>query len=117
MLKTLLNQVKQFKTASILTPIFTSLEVVMGVLIPYVTSWIIDRGIMAGDVRKVVFYGVIMLILAFVSLAFGILSGRFSPEGILHLQNARREHYEEAQDIANKTFESITAYANIPTKK
>ena len=78
MLKTLLNQVKQFKTASILTPIFTSLEVVMGVLIPYVTSWIIDRGIMAGDVRKVVFYGVIMLILAFVSLAFGILSGRFS---------------------------------------
>ena len=55
MLKTLLNQVKQFKTASILTPIFTSLEVVMGVLIPYVTSWIIDRGIMAGDIRKVVF--------------------------------------------------------------
>ena len=78
MLKTLLKQVKQFKTASILTPIFTSLEVVMGVLIPYVTSWIIDRGIMAGDVSKVVLYGGIMLVLAFISLMFGILSGRFS---------------------------------------
>ncbi|MBR2192381.1 MAG: ABC transporter ATP-binding protein [Bacteroidaceae bacterium] len=69
---------KQFKTASILTPIFTSLEVVMGVLIPYVTSWIIDRGIMAGDVSKVVLYGGIMLVMAFISLMFGILSGRFS---------------------------------------
>ena len=78
MLKTLLKQVKQFKTASILTPIFTSLEVVMGVLIPYVTSWIIDRGIMAGDVSKVVLYGGIMLVMAFISLMFGILSGRFS---------------------------------------
>ena len=26
------------------------------------------------------------------------LAGRFSPEGILQLQNARREYYEEAQD-------------------
>jgi len=78
MLKTLLKQVKQFKTASILTPIFTSLEVVMGVLIPYVTSWIIDRGIMVGDMSKVVLYGSIMLVMAFISLMFGILSGRFS---------------------------------------
>ena len=78
MLKTLLKQVKQFKTASILTPVFTSLEVVMGVLIPYVTSWIIDRGIMAGDMSKVVLYGSIMLVMAFISLMFGILSGRFS---------------------------------------
>lgn len=78
MLKTLLKQVKQFKTASILTPIFTSLEVVMGVLIPYVTSWIIDRGIMEGDMSKVVLYGSIMLVMAFISLMFGILSGRFS---------------------------------------
>ena len=78
MLKTLLKQVKQFKIASILTPIFTSLEVVMGVLIPYVTSWIIDRGIMAGDMSKVVLYGSIMLVMAFISLMFGILSGRFS---------------------------------------
>ena len=92
MLKTLLKQVKQFKTASILTPIFTSLEVVMGVLIPYVTSWIIDRGIMAGDVSKVVLYGCIMLVMAFISLMFGILSGRCSayasPGFAYNLRNA-----------------------------
>ena len=40
-----------------------------------------------------------------------VLSGRFSPEGILHLQNARREYYEAAQDITvetdGKTVEDI----------
>lgn len=50
----------------------------MGVLIPYVTSWIIDRGIMAGDLKQVYLYGGLMLVMAFFSMLFGILSGRFS---------------------------------------
>jgi len=78
MLKTLLKQVRQFRTAAILTPVFTAAEVVMGVLIPYVTSWIIDRGIMAGSLRHVVMYGGVMMVMAAFSLLFGILAGRFS---------------------------------------
>lgn len=77
MFKTLLNQVRQFRTASILTPVFTAGEVVMGVLIPYVTAWIIDRGIMAGDIHGVVRYGMMLLGLAAVSFVFGMLSARF----------------------------------------
>lgn len=68
----------RFKTASILTPIFISLEVVMGVLIPYVTSWIIDEGIAKNDMNGVYKYGAIMLGLAALSMLFGILAGRFS---------------------------------------
>ena len=78
MIKKLIQQVGRFRTASFLTPIFTALEVVMGVLIPYVTSWIIDRGIMAGDINMVYFYGGLMLVMAFFSMLFGILAGRFS---------------------------------------
>ncbi|MBP5278473.1 MAG: ABC transporter ATP-binding protein [Prevotella sp.] len=78
MIKDLLKQVGTFRTASILTPIFTACEVVMGVLIPYVTSWIIDRGIIAGDLHNVYLYGGLMLIMAFFSLSFGILAGRNS---------------------------------------
>ncbi|MBR5639438.1 MAG: ABC transporter ATP-binding protein [Muribaculaceae bacterium] len=78
MLKTLLKQIGTFKTASILTPIFISLEVVMGVLIPYVTSWIIDEGIAQNDLPDVYKYGAIMLVLATMSMIFGILAGRFS---------------------------------------
>ena len=78
MLKTLLKQIGSFKTASILTPIFIALEVVMGVLIPYVTSWIIDEGIAKSDLGNVYKYGAIMLVLAAMSMLFGILAGRFS---------------------------------------
>lgn len=78
MLKTLLKQIGSFKTASILTPIFIALEVVMGVLIPYVTSWIIDEGIAQNDLPDVYKYGGIMLVLAAMSMLFGILAGRFS---------------------------------------
>ena len=48
MLKTLLKQVKQYKTASFLTPVFIMLEVVLDVLIPFVTAKLIDNGISAG---------------------------------------------------------------------
>ena len=78
MIKKLIQQVRQFRTAAFLTPLFTALEVVMGVLIPYVTSWIIDRGIMAGDLKQVYLYGGRMLVMAFFSMLFGILAGRFS---------------------------------------
>lgn len=78
MLKTLLKQIGTFKIASILTPIFIALEVVMGVLIPYVTSWIIDEGIAKNDLPNVYKYGAIMLVLATMSMIFGILAGRFS---------------------------------------
>ena len=78
MLKTLIKQIGTFKTASILTPIFIALEVVMGVLIPYVTSWIIDEGIAKSHLGNVYKYGAIMLVLAAMSMIFGILAGRFS---------------------------------------
>ena len=78
MLKTLIKQIGSFRTASILTPIFIGLEVVMGVLIPYVTSWIIDEGIAKNHLGNVYKYGGIMLVLATLSMLFGILAGRFS---------------------------------------
>lgn len=77
MLKTLAAQIKQYKRSTLLTPLFTVLEVVMEVLIPFVTAAIIDKGINAGDISKVYIYGGVMLIMAFMSLAFGVLAGKF----------------------------------------
>ena len=48
----------------------------MGVLIPYVTSWIIDEGIAKSHLGNVYKYGAIMLVLAAMSMLFGILAGR-----------------------------------------
>lgn len=78
MIKTLLAQVRQYKTAAILAPVWTTAEVLMGVLIPYVTASLIDKGINAGDIAGVYRYGGLMILMSFFSLFFGIMSGRFS---------------------------------------
>ena len=78
MFKTLLKQVKQYRTAALLTPLWTTLEVIMGVLIPYVTASIIDKGIGAGSLPAVYKYGAMMVGIACLSLLFGILAGRFA---------------------------------------
>jgi ATP-binding cassette subfamily B protein len=59
-----------------MAPVWTALEVVMGVLIPYVTASLIDKGLMAGDIDAVWKYGGMMVGIAAVSLFFGIMSGR-----------------------------------------
>lgn len=78
MLKTLYRQIGAYKKESILTPIFSALEVLMEILIPFVTALIIDKGISAGNIQKVCQYGALMLLLAFLSLFFGIQAGRYA---------------------------------------
>ena len=109
MLRTLLNQVGRYRTASLLTPLFTSLEVVMDVLIPYVTAMLIDRGINAGNMQNVYLYGVIMIGMAMLSLAFGILAGRFSAYASSGFaSNLRRAMYRNIQRFA---FSDIDKYS------
>ena len=110
LIKKLIQQVGRFRTAAILTPIFTALEVVMGVLIPYVTSWIIDRGIMAGDLSKVTLYGGLMLVMAFFSMLFGIMSGRFSAYASSGFaSNLRNAMF---QNIQTFSFSNIDKYSS-----
>ena len=98
MFKTLLRQVKQYKTAALLAPLWTTLEVVMGVLIPYVTASIIDKGIGAGSLPDVYRYGALMVGIAFLSLLFGILAGRFAAYSSAGLAaNLRLAMYENIQ--------------------
>ena len=78
MLKTLIKQIGKYKRETVLTPLFTALEVAMEVLIPFITSAIIDKGIAAGDLRQISFYGMLMLAMAFLSLLFGILAGKYA---------------------------------------
>ena len=109
MLSTLTRQIKEYKTASILTPLWTSLEVLMDVLIPYVTASLIDKGINAGDMQNVYFYGTVMLAMAFLSLLFGILGGRCSAYASTGFAaNLRSAMYRNIQRLA---FSDIDKYA------
>lgn len=109
MVKTLLGQVKQYKKASLLTPLFTALEVVMEVLIPLVISLIIDRGIEAGNIQQIYFYGGIMVIMAMASLIFGILAGKYAASASSGLAcNLREGMYENIQRFS---FSNIDKYS------
>lgn len=109
MYKTLARHISQYRTASVLTPVFTALEVVVDVLIPYVTAFLIDRGINAGDMEQIYSYGALMIALAFLSLGFGILSGRFSAYASTGFAaNLRAAMYRNIQRFA---FSDIDKYS------
>ncbi len=85
------------------------MEVVMDVLIPYVTASLIDKGLNAGNMENVCLYGAIMLGMAFLSLAFGILAGRsvaYASSGFA--ANLRKAMYRNIQRFA---FSDIDKYS------
>ena len=101
MLKKLLVHVKQFKKQSILAPILTALEVLMEILIPYVTAIIIDDGIQAGDLSVVYKYGGLMLVMAFLGLLFGALAGKTASVAATGLgKNLREAMYANIQTFS-----------------
>ena len=109
MLRTLTGQIREYRNASILTPIWTAMEVVMDVLIPYVTASLIDKGINAGNMGNVWLYGGVMLGMAFLSLAFGILAGRsvaYASSGFA--ANLRKAMFRNIQRFA---FSDIDKYS------
>ncbi|MBQ6301544.1 MAG: ABC transporter ATP-binding protein [Bacteroidales bacterium] len=109
MLKTLLSQVKQYKAAALLTPLWTTAEVIMGVLIPYVTASLIDKGINAGSMPEVYKYGGLMLLMACFSTLFGILAARFAAYSSSGLAaNLRMAMYENIQSFS---FSDIDKYS------
>ncbi|MCR4602574.1 MAG: ABC transporter ATP-binding protein/permease [Prevotella sp.] len=109
MLKTLYRQIGKYKLASVATPLLTALEVVMDVLIPYVTAMLIDRGIMAGDMQAVYKYGLMMVGMAFLSLFFGIMAGRVSAYASTGFaSNLRRAMYSNIQTFS---FQDIDRYS------
>lgn len=109
MLKTLSQQIGEYKKDSLLTPVFTALEVLMEILIPFVTASIIDKGIEAGNIRMVCLYGAIMLILAFFSLFFGIQAGRYAASASSGFAcNLRESMYANIQTFS---FSNIDKYS------
>ncbi len=74
-MRKLLGLIGQYRKAAIATPLLTTAEVVVDVLIPYVTARLIDRGLAGGDMASVWRYGGLMLLLAFLSLALGVSAG------------------------------------------
>ena len=109
MLKTLGAQIKEYKKASILTPIFIVGEVIMELLIPLLMASIIDKGVSAGNMNHVFIMGGMMIILALFSLLFGVLNGKYAAEASTGFaKNLRKAMYENIQSFS---FSNIDKYS------
>ena len=77
MIRTLLKEVKEYKRASIVTPVFMILEVLFETMIPFLMASIIDDGVNAGNIGHIYRVGSVMIIVAVLGLFAGMAGGRF----------------------------------------
>lgn len=109
MIKTLAKCIGKYKKESIITPIFTAVEVFLEILIPFITASIIDKGIQAGDMKKVGIYGGIMLIIAFLSLFCGIQAGKYAAAASTGFAcNLREKMYENIQTFSFSNIDKFS---------
>lgn len=109
MIKTLAKCIGKYKKESIITLISTAVEVFLEILIPFITASIIDKGIQAGDMRKVGIYGGIMLIIAFLSLFCGIQAGKYGAAASTGFAcNLREKMYENIQTFSFSNIDKFS---------
>ena len=97
----LTKSIREYKKYAFLAPLMMIGEVVMEVLIPMITASIIDAGITAGDMAHVAKMGALLVLASFVSLFFGVMSGRnASLAGAGFAKNLRKDLFYRIQDFS-----------------
>lgn len=109
MLKTLLAQVKEFKKASLLTPFYMILEVLLETFIPLVMASIIDNGVETGDIGHIYRMGAVMALLALLGLFTGVMGGKYGARASTGFaRNLRKAMYTNIQTFS---FSNIDKYS------
>ena len=109
MIKILSKSIREYKKYAILAPIFVILEVIFEVLIPFIMSIMLDKGISLGNNKLVIEIGILMLVMAVLSLICGILSGKFaSIASAGFAKNLRHDLYEKIQTYSFKNIDDFS---------
>ena len=109
MLKTLGAQIKEFQAASIATPIFMTIEVLMETIIPFLMASIIDDGVDKGDMRHIYAVGGLMILIAVIGLLGGLGGARYGAKASAGFaKNLREAMFANIQTFS---FANIDKYA------
>lgn len=101
-MRKVLQQLRQYKRDTFLCIGLTALEVIMEILMPFVTAIIIDQGLEAGNLPVVYRYGTLMVVMAFLSLAFGASAGKKAASAAAGLSaNLREAIYANIQTFSS----------------
>lgn len=107
-IKTLAKSIREYKTASILSPVFVFIEVVLECSLPFVMSALIDDlGIMT--MTRLLIYTAILVGMALLSLLFGVLSGKQAAKASAGFaRNLRMDLFSAVQTYS---FKNIDKYS------
>ena len=108
-MKKVLQQLGQYRKDTFQCIFLTALEVVMEILLPFVTAIIIDQGLEAGNLPVVYRYGILMVAMAFLSLIFGALAGRKAARASSGLAaNLREAIYANVQTFSFSNIDKFS---------
>lgn len=101
MLKTLGAQIKEYKWASIATPVFMLLEVAVDTIIPLLMASIIDNGVNKGDTKHIYIMGVCMIVAALFGLLTGCLGAKYGAKAAMGFgKNLRAAMFRNIQTFS-----------------
>lgn len=110
MYRTLGKSLKTYKKPSLLTMLFMALEVSMEVMLPFLMAKILDRGFETKDIPYIVKIGIVMCLVACLSMFFGVLGGKFSSDASAGFAgNLREDIYKNIQTFS---FQNIDRFSN-----
>ena len=108
-MKTVLHQLGHFKRDTFLCIGLCTLEVIMEILLPFITSLIIDRGLEQANLPVVYRYGILMVVMALLSLTFGAAAGKFAASASSGLAaNLREAIYNNIQTFSFSNIDKFS---------
>ena len=108
-MRTVLHQLGRFKRDTFLCIGLCTLEVIMEILLPFITSLIIDKGLEQANLPVVYRYGILMVALALLSLAFGAAAGKFAASASSGLAaNLREAIYNNIQTFSFSNIDKFS---------
>ena len=109
MIKTLLKSVREYKTASLLTPLFITAEVVIECIIPFITAMLVSNIENGCDMDVIIKYGLLLIALAIVSLCCGALAGHFAARASCGFaKNLRHDMYSAIQGYSFSNIDKFS---------
>ena len=108
-MKEVLRHLGRYRKDTFLCIAMAALEIFMEILMPFITAIIIDRGLEAANLSVVYRYGILMVVLALLSLAFGALAGKCAASASAGLSaNLRQAIYDNIQTFSFSNIDKFS---------
>ncbi|MBQ9124697.1 MAG: ABC transporter ATP-binding protein [Acholeplasmatales bacterium] len=109
MFKILMKSIREYKKASILTPLFVTLEVIMECCLPLLTAELINR-MEDNNIKIMIYLMIALVVLASLGLLFGFLSAKYAAEAASGFaKNLRHDLYYKIQDFSFENIDKFSA--------